>query len=112
MISKNNTSHATNLSLDNICTLLSEAIEEDEIGNQISKYSEREIFCAELPVYSSEFYNASQQGIKIQKILVIDVDEYTKEEVAKYDGTIYVIFKTFLRSDGLLELYCSQKVGA
>lgn len=111
MISKYNTSHTTKPSLDNVCKLLTATIKDDEVGNQIPEYREREVFCAELPVYSSEFYNASQQGIKIQNILVIDSEEYEQETVVSYEGAVYSVFKTFLRSDGLLELYCCEKVG-
>ena len=107
MISKN----STKLSLDNVCKLLRATIEEDSIGNQIKKYAEREIFCTELPVYSNEFYAANQQKIKLQKILAIDFEEYEQETSVMYENNTYSIFKSFLRSDGFVELYCCEKIG-
>jgi len=108
---KNSVNSKNNLSLDNICELVSIKITKDDIGNSIKDKSFREIFCCEHPVYASEFYNATQQGIKAKYVLLIDYDEYEGEQYVKYDEGIYSVYKTYKRGDGLIELYCEDNVG-
>lgn len=100
-----------NISLDDICYLVSETIVQDKIGNEISMTSERQVFCAELPIFSSEFSNAGQLGIKPSFVLVIDSEEYQQNEMVNYHEEVFSIYKTFKREDGLIELYCSKKTG-
>ena len=64
-----------NVSLDEVCYLIKNSYVEDDIGNQIPVSQKEERFCAETPVYSNEFYNANQQGIKIQYVLMMDTSE-------------------------------------
>lgn len=85
--------------LENVCVLI------DDEGQ------ETELFCAEFPVISSEFYKASQQGIMCEKALLINSDEYDYEETCVYEDVQYKIFRTFNRVDGYTELYLNQNVG-
>lgn len=85
--------------LENICVLI------DDEGQ------ETELFCAEFPVVSAEFYKASQQGIMCEKALLINSDEYDYEETCVYEDVRYSIFRTFPRVDGYTELYLNQNVG-
>lgn len=100
-----------NISLDEICYLITYTLSEDDIGNQIKSPVEEERYCAETPVYSNEFYNANQQGIKIQHVLIMNIFEYANQEYVKYNDNIYKIFKIYKRSDELVELYCCERQG-
>lgn len=48
----------------------------DEEGNPTKVRSEKTVFCNELSVYGSDFYNASQVGLKPQAVLEIHHFEY------------------------------------
>jgi hypothetical protein len=105
-ISKNDS-----ISLDLVCYLPSITISEDEIGNQIKTPVDRLVYCAELPINSSEFYNAGQAGIKPEKLLAVDLEEYDGETSVLYQDIRYNIYRSYPRSDGFIELYCNKKAG-
>ncbi len=101
-----NISGKDNISLDLICYLQSVTITYDEIGNSIETPVNRLVFCAELSIYSSEFFNAGQTGIKPELMLVVDIEEYDGEESLLYNDNPYNVYRNYPRPDGLIELYC------
>lgn len=108
-----NISNKDCLSLDNICYLLSyaEPTQDDRGNDTASEPIESLCFCAENSAYSSEFFQAGQQGIKAQKVLVIDSEGYSGQEKVKYSEVCYSIYRVYHRHDGLAELYLTQKIG-
>lgn len=106
MPSLKNISDKSNISLDLVCYLQSGPYTEDDIGNQIQTLENRMVFCAELPLNSSEYFNAGQAGIKPEHLLTIDIEEYDGEESLICNDKTYSIYRTYPRSDGLIELYC------
>lgn len=98
--------------LDGICEIIKETNNKDDIGQSVFATEDiRLIFCMETPVFSSEFYQAGQLGIKPSLCIIIDREEYQGELVIRYMGNKYIIYKTFSRSDGFIELYCEVKKG-
>ncbi len=111
MLKLKNISDKNNISLDLICYLSSTQIIKDDIGNQIKKPIGRLVYCSEISIYSSEFFNAGQNGIKPEHLLIIDFEEYDGETGLLYEDVRYNIYRTFPRNDGLIELYCNKKAG-
>lgn len=111
MLELKNISDKNDISLDLVCYLQSSDITKDKVGNQISTPIDRFVYCAELPISSAEFYNAGQKGIKSEHLLVIDLEEYDNELTVKYNNIVYSIYRTYPRSDGLIELYYNKKAG-
>jgi SPP1 family predicted phage head-tail adaptor len=112
MLRLKNISDKNSVSLDLVCYLPTVTITQDEIGNDVETVVDRLVYCAELPLNSSEFYNAGQRGIKPEHLLTVDVEEYDGETSVLYQDVRYNIYRNFTRSDGLIELYCNTKVGA
>lgn len=106
-----NVSQKTDLSLDNVCYLISESVTSDDIGNQIPSPIEIMTFCAETSAFSSEFFNAGQQGIKPERVLIINSESYDYQTKAKYNDTVYTVYRSYVRPDGYTELYLTLKVG-
>lgn len=111
MLRLKNISNKENISLDLVCYLQSVSVKEDEIGNQIETPTNRLVYCAELPINSSEFYKAGTAGVKPEHLLVVDIEEYDGETSVSYDNSIYSIYRSYPWSDGFLELYCNKKAG-
>lgn len=111
MLRLKNVFDKNNISLDLVCYLLSTTVSDDNIGNQVETTVERLVYCAELPVNSSEFYNAGQTGIKPEHLLIIDLEEYDGETALKYEDKTYSIYRIYPRGGGVLELYCNKKSG-
>ena len=111
MLKLKNISDKNSISLDLVCYLQSATIVEDEIGNQTERPVNRQVFCAELPLNSSEHFNAGLQEIKPEYLLAVDLEEYDNETTVLYQDIVYSIYRTYPRSDGLIELYCNKKAG-
>lgn len=99
------------ISLDDICMLVKNEISFDDIGNQIFQSNAQEVFCGVLPSYSSAFYNAGSQGIKLEKILLLNSDEFDSQEYVIYNNENFSIHRIFDREDGLTEIYLYRQVG-
>jgi len=97
---------------DQAIFLISVAITNDEIGNQIETPTERMVFAEELAVFSSEFYNAALTGLRPEKMFEIYTQEYAGEAKLKHNGAIYRIIRTSLgKTKEKTRLTC-EKVGA
>lgn len=97
-------------SLDDVCVLLADESGQDEIGNPLPGGAEREVFCAETPASSGEFYKAGQQGLRLEAVLVLDSSEYQGETRVRFDGRTLDVVRVYPRPDGLTELYLARKV--
>ena len=106
-----NISSKNNLSLDNVCYLISETFTQDDIGQEIPTTQELMRWCAELPITSNERSNAGLDGIKSELSLMVESEGYNDEVLLKYNGTKYAIYRTYPRSDGVTELYLAKKAG-
>jgi len=107
-----NVSSKNNLSLDNVCYLISETFTQDDIGQEIPTENEEMRWCAELPITSSERSNAGLDGIKSELSLMVESEGYDNEVLVKYNNVRYAIYRTYPRSDGVTELYLAKKAGA
>ena len=106
-----NVAKKDSVSLDNVCYFIAQTFVEDDIGQQIATNTETLCFCAELPIASSEFFNAGQNGIKSEIALLVDSESYSGETLAKYNDVRYSIYRVYPRSDGMTELYLNKRVG-
>ena len=107
-----NISEKDNLSLDNVCHLIVEIYEKNNIGKRVLiEEKETMCFCAELPVTSNEFFVARQSGIKSEVALLVDSESYNGETITRYNDDKYAIYRTYSRSDGMTELYLSERMG-
>lgn len=98
-------------SLDDICVLIKKIYNSDDIGQEISKEIEREIFCKEKPIYNNEFFAAGQNNIKAALNLIIDAEEYEGERELLFYEQRYSIYRIFKREDDFTELYCEVIAG-
>jgi SPP1 family predicted phage head-tail adaptor len=100
------------ISLDDVCFLISYTTVKDELGQLIEEQEiERQIFCSELSVSRAEFSAAGQHNRIPQCTIVVDSDEYDQERTVKHDNKKFTVYRTFMRSDGLTELYCEVRAG-
>jgi SPP1 family predicted phage head-tail adaptor len=99
------------ISLDDVCFLLIITSTKDELGQNVESETPVMSYCAKLSISRAEFSSAGSLGHKPQLLLVIDSDEYDNESRLEYDRTTYSIYKTFMRKDGLTELYCEVRAG-
>ena len=83
----------------------------DEYGNEIPAVTEREVYVQPRSVYSSEFYNAAQLGLKPSLTLFIsNRDDYEDERILEYEGKEYSVIRTdwSAQRDGI-SLICEER---
>jgi hypothetical protein len=100
-----------NISLDDVCYLLSITTTKDELNQFRPVEKPCMVFCSKLSIVRSEFSTAGQLGFKPDMMLIVDSDSYDQEKLLEYDKKKYSIYKTFQRIDGFTELYCEVKTG-
>lgn len=69
------------------------------------------VFANSKSIRSSEFYQSSQQGYKLEKMFEIRVDEYNEEPYLIFEGKKYKIERTYQKNTEIIELVCSLKQG-
>lgn len=84
----------------------------DEIGNQKLQENFVEVPIIEVQdVYASEFYSASQQGLKPTLRLLISDLNYTDEPELEYSGSRYSIIRVDMVDNESLALICEKRSG-
>jgi len=84
----------------------------DSYGVKRRTETERKLRCSISSVYGYETDNAGVKGIKPEKRFIVRATEYHGEEIVKYNDVRYSIYRTYLRDDERIELYCQKDVGA
>lgn len=91
--------------------LISKTYTKDSIGNSVPTDIIEEIWGNVRSVSSSEFANSGEIGIKASLIFTIWENEYKDQELMEYNNQKYSIYRTYMRTDGRIELYVEKKVG-
>lgn len=92
-------------------TLLTSEYTQDVIGQWIKTVTETEVFATVSSVTMSEFYQAGLQGMKPEFRMTIWMTEYHDEEELVYNDKVYSIYRTYIRDDGRIELYVTERKG-
>lgn len=98
--------------IDWTCKLISKQYVIDDIGNQKLQENLVEIPIIDVEdVYQSEFYNASQQGLKPTLRLVVSDLNYSDEPELEYLGYRYSIIRVDKVNNEELALVCEKRSG-
>lgn len=85
----------------------------DEAGNEIVNVTEQEVFVQPRGVYSSEFYNAAQLGLKPSLTLVIaNIEDYNNQKIIEFHGKDYDVIRVdWSAQRDAISLVCEERVG-
>lgn len=92
-------------------TLLTSKHTQDAIGQWIKTFDETDVFGIVSSVSMAEFYQAGMQGFKPEFRISIWMTEYHDEEELVYNNKVYSIYRTYIRDDGRIELYVTERKG-
>ncbi|MGA3598581.1 hypothetical protein [Lysinibacillus agricola] len=98
-------------SKDDICFLMSTKITVDELFQQIEVALPEMVYCAVSSIGQNEFSVSMQNGLKARLTIIVDYDEYDGEKQVEYNRQMYSVYRTFVRDDGDIELYCEVRIG-
>lgn len=98
---------------DNVATLKAYGTPTyDEYGNEVLNVTERVVFVQPRGVYSSEFYNAAQLGLKPSLTLFLsNRDDYSGQKILDFEGTEYNVIRVDWNAqrDGI-SLICEERI--
>jgi len=94
-----------------VLILISKAITVDAYGNESAQESERTVMCEVDSITQTEFYAAANTELNPEYRFTIFFGDYQGEEICKFNGQRYAIYRTY-RSGDMLELYAERKIGA
>lgn len=95
-----------------VITLISEQEKQDEFGIVHQEYLRNNVFCSVNSISASEFFSGGMNGLNPQYQFSINSFEYNGEKTIEYNGKKYVVYRTFERNNGIVELYVEQRKGA
>jgi len=108
---KSSIGNRNNISLDNVCNLLSITTTQDELGQFVKHEKSYMVFCSKMSITRAEFNAAGNLGHKPEILLVVDSDSYENEKQVEFEGKKYSVYKTYQRNDSFTEIYCEVKSG-
>lgn len=85
----------------------------DAAGNEIVQIEETEVYVQPRGVYSSEFYNAAQVGLKPSLTLFLaNREDYADQKILTFQGRDYDVIRVdwSAQRDGI-SLICEERVG-
>lgn len=92
--------------------LRAETVTVDDIGNAVTSYVDKEVFCKVRGVTRREFYEAQQAGLRPSIVLALSNGaDYSGEKVAVYRGAEFTVIRTYWTDGGDgIELTLEERV--
>ena len=97
--------------MDSVCKLITRTFSNDDYGIQRETEVEKTVFCDVSSISASEFFDASQTGLKPDLRFILYFKEYSGEGLVKYKGEYFSVYRTYLRNRDYIELYTQRDVG-
>lgn len=84
----------------------------DEYGNESITTEKTDVYVKTRGVYSNEYYNAAQAGLKPSITFVIsNREDYHEEQVVEYNGRFYTVDRVDWNADrDEVSLICEERV--
>lgn len=99
------------ISKDDICFLMTSITTFDDLRQETITTIPEMVYCAVISISQQEYSVTMQNGLKERLTIIIDHDEYDSQKLVEYNRTMYSVYRTFVRSDGDIELYCEIRAG-
>lgn len=85
---------------DGVAILKKATVTQDASLNEVTTYTEREVFVKPRSVYASEFYQAAAVGLKPALTLVMSsFADYDDEKLVEYNGKEYTVTRVYQRPE-------------
>ena len=97
--------------MTDVISLVSQTITRNNLGYEVITENETTVFCEIDSITQSEFYAAADTELNPEYRFTIFFGDYNGENIVKYNGVRYAIYRTYRTGDDL-ELYTERKIGA
>lgn len=99
------------MSRDDVVQLVGVTYTADSIGQRVPTEVQRQVYASVASVSASEFFAGGQRGLKPDKKITVFAPDYQGEDSLVFAGKRYAIYRTYIRDDEQIELYCEAKTG-
>lgn len=72
---------------------------------------ERTVYANMTSVTGSEWFEGARNGLNPELRFRVFAPDYKGEEILKYNGHYYAIYRTYLERNDIIELYCERRNG-
>lgn len=97
--------------IDGVLYLISQTKEQDDYGVWKSNKTESQVYCSVQSISMAEFYEAGRNGLNPAYRFLVFQGDYNGEELCRFEGNQYAIYRTFRRDPDTIELYVERKGG-
>lgn len=98
--------------LNDVLILCKENINKDGLGVESVVLDEKEVYCTVSDITQKEFSAAGTQGLKPRyKFNIANFADYDGEEIVKYRGELYSVYRTFRANNESIDIYVEAKKG-
>lgn len=95
-----------------VISLITETVVESDLHvPQAVQQTERDVFADVTSVTGSEWFEGGRNGIVPEYRMIVFKYDYQGEQLLRYNGTVYQIYRTYERRTDELELYCAKRKG-
>lgn len=95
-----------------VITLVGEAHRTDDLGVvRACEPEERDVFANVQSVTGAEWFDGARNGLNPELRFTLFKFDYQGEQILRYHGTVYQIYRTYERRTDELELYCEKRKG-
>lgn len=95
-----------------VISLITETVVESDLHvPQAIQQTERDVFADVTSVTGSEWFEGGRNGIVPEYRMIVFKYDYQGEQLLRYNGTVYQIYRTYERRTDELELYCAKRKG-
>ena len=92
--------------------LIAKSYAADDLKQLIETETSRTVYCNIRSVTRAEWVAGGQLGLKPELVATMFAPDYEGEEIAELDGIRYAVYRTYLGSFELIELYLERQAGA
>lgn len=93
-----------------VIKLVKQTVATDSIGHEVITETEKTVYCEVDSIGRSEFFAAANTELNPEYKFTIFFGDYEGEDVIKYHGNRYAVYRTYRTGDDL-ELYTERKIG-
>lgn len=95
----------------NVIYLVTSVYAQDAYGVYQPTTTERKVFCNVSSVTQKEWFEGGRNGLNPEYRFTMFAYDYSGEDVVKYNGNYYSVYRTYHTTNDEIELYCERKQG-
>ena len=94
-----------------VCFLISRTHTRDQNGIMQASETEQRVFCNVHSVSASDWFEGGRSGLNPVYRFTMFEPDYNGEEIVKFNGVRYAVYRTYHAKDNNIELYVQKEGG-